>query len=148
MDSSSSLLDIGCAKGFMLYDLIQIIPGITVSGVDISEYAIENAIDSIKPHVQVANAMNLPFEDNSFDVVIAINTLHNLEKEDFAVALREVERVSQKGAFVTVDAYRNEEEKEAMYAWNLTAKTILSVDEWIDFYNECGYSGDYYWFMP
>ena len=148
LDSTSSLLDIGCAKGFMLYDLIQIIPGITVSGVDISEYAIENAIDSIKPHVQVANAMNLPFEDNSFDVVIAINTLHNLEKEDFAVALREVERVSRKGSFVTVDAFRNEEEKEAMLAWNLTAKTILSVDEWISFYDECGYSGDYYWFMP
>ena len=148
LDSSSSLLDVGCAKGFMLYDLIQIIPGITVSGVDISEYAIENAIDSIKPHVQVANAMNLPFEDNSFDVVIAINTLHNLDKEDFAVALREVERVSRKGAFVTVDAFRDEEEKEAMLAWNLTAKTILSVDEWIAFYDECGYTGDYYWFMP
>ncbi len=148
LDSSSSLLDVGCAKGFMLYDLIQIIPGITVSGVDISEYAIENAIDSIKPHVQVAKAMNLPFEDNSFDVVIAINTLHNLEKADFAVALREVERVSRKGAFVTVDAFRDEEEKEAMLAWNLTAKTILSVDEWISFYDECSYSGDYYWFMP
>ena len=148
LTKESTVLDVGCAKGFMLYDLIQIIPGITVSGVDISEYAIKNTIDSIKPHVQVANAMNLPFEDNSFDVVIAINTLHNLDKEDFAVALREVERVSRKGSFVTVDAFRDEEEKEAMLAWNLTAKTILSVDEWISFYEECGYSGDYYWFMP
>ncbi len=148
LDSSSSLLDVGCAKGFMIHDMTELIPGITVKGVDISEYAIENAIDSIKPHVQVANAMNLPFEDNSFDVVIAINTLHNLDKEDFAVALREVERVSRKGAFVTVDAFRDEEEKEAMLAWNLTAKTILSVDEWIEFYDECGYTGDYYWFMP
>ena len=148
LDSSSSLLDVGCAKGFMIHDMTELIPGITVKGVDISEYAIENAIDSIMPHVQVANAMNLPFEDNSFDVVIAINTLHNLDKEDFAVALREVERVSRKGAFVTVDAFRDEEEKEAMLAWNLTAKTILSVDEWIEFYDECGYTGDYYWFMP
>ena len=74
--------------------------------------------------------------------------MHNLDKEDFALALREVERVSRKGAFVTVDAFRDEEEKEAMLAWNLTAKTILSVDEWIEFYDECGYTGDYYWFMP
>ena len=109
LDSSSSLLDVGCAKGFMIHDMTELIPGITVKGVDISEYAIENALDSIKPHVQVANAMNLPFEDNSFDVVIAINTLHNLDKKDFAVALREVERVSRKGAFVTVDPFRDEE---------------------------------------
>ena len=51
LDSSSSLLDVGCAKGFMLYDLIQIIPGITVSGVDISEYAIKNTIDSISQKI-------------------------------------------------------------------------------------------------
>jgi SAM-dependent methyltransferase len=148
LTKDSSVLDVGCAKGFMMHDMAKGIPGITVKGVDVSEYAIENAIEDMKPHVQVADAMKLPFEDNSFDIVIAINTLHNLEKDDFAIGLKEVERVSRKGAFVTVDAYRTEEEKEAMYAWNLTAKSIMSVDEWVTFYNECGYTGDYYWFMP
>lgn len=148
LTKESSVLDIGCAKGFMIHDMAELIPGITVKGIDISEYAIENAIEDMKPHVQVENVMSLPFDDNSFDVVIAINTLHNLEKEDFAIALKEIERISRKGSFVTVDAYRTKEEKEAMDAWNLTAKTIMSVDEWVSFYNECGYTGDYYWFMP
>ena len=148
LNAKSSLLDVGCAKGFMLHDLAELIPGITVKGVDISQYAIENAIDDVKPHVQVANATKLPFADNSFDVVISINTVHNLEREECGKALQEIERVSRGHSFITVDAYRNDEEKERMYAWNLTAKTIFSVVEWIAFFSEVGYTGDYYWFIP
>jgi len=148
LTSSSSLLDVGCAKGFMLHDLEELIPGIAVSGVDISDYAIEHAMEGVQSKVQVADARNLPFADNSFDIVIAINTIHNLEREDCAKALREIERVSRKGSFITVDAYRDDEEKERMFAWNLTAKTIMSVDEWVTFFDEVGYTGDYFWFMP
>ncbi|NQT66878.1 MAG: class I SAM-dependent methyltransferase [Actinobacteria bacterium] len=148
LSSKSSVLDVGCGKGFMMHDMALLIPGIKVKGIDISEYAIENAIEDMKPHVQVANAKELPFNDKSFDVVISINTVHNLEKEDCAQALREIERVSKEKSFITVDAYRNEKEKELMYAWNLTAKTIMQVDEWIKFFNDIGYTGDYYWFMP
>jgi SAM-dependent methyltransferase len=148
LNSSSSVLDIGCAKGFMMYDFTQLIPGITVAGVDISQYAIDNAMDDIKSFVQVADAQNLPFADKSFDVAISINTVHNLERDECAKALQEIERVSRKGSFITVDAYRNEEEKIRMYAWNLTAKTIMSVDEWTYFFKEVGYTGDYYWFIP
>jgi len=146
--SGSSLLDVGCAKGFMLHDLAQLIPGITVKGVDVSAYAVEHVIEDMKPHVQVADARRLPFADKSFDVVIAVNTVHNLERADCAQALHEIERVNRKGAFVTVDAYRTEEEKTRMFAWNLTAKTIMSVDEWVAFFEEVGYTGDYYWFIP
>ena len=148
LNSSSSVLDVGCAKGFMMHDLKEIIPGIKVEGIDISKYAIANCIDSVKENVKVANANNLPFEDNSFDVVISINTVHNLDLENCAKALQEIERVSKGKSFITVDAYRNNEEKEKMYAWNLTAKTIMSVNEWIKFFREIGYSGDYYWFIP
>jgi len=148
LSSKSSVLDVGCGKGFMMHDMALLITGIKVKGIDISEYAIENTIDDMKPHVRVANAKELPFKDKSFDVVISINTVHNLEKEDCAKALREIERVSKGKSFITVDAYRNEKEKELMYAWNLTAKTIMQVDEWIKFFNDIGYSGDYYWFMP
>lgn len=146
--SKSSLLDIGCGKGFMIHDLSALIPGITVKGVDVSEYGIANTIDDMKQNVQVANAKKLPFPDKSFDVVISINTIHNLEHEECGQALREIERVSRGKSFITVDAYRNDEEKELMYAWNLTAKTIMRVDEWISFFEEVGYTGDYYWFVP
>lgn len=142
------VLDIGCAKGFMLYDFLQLIPGIEVAGIDVSHYAIENAKEEVKPFVQTADARQLPFPDSSFDLVIAINTLHNLEGNDLKIALQEMMRVSRGKAFITVDAYRNEAEKEAMYAWNLTAKTILHVDEWKQLFHEVGYLGDYYWFVP
>jgi len=148
LNENSSLLDVGCAKGFMLYDLASLIPNIKLNGVDISEYAINNSIEYIRPHLKLANAKELPFEDNSFDVVISINTVHNLDKNECAQALKEIERVSHNKSFITVDAYKNEEEKEAMLSWNLTGKTIMHVDEWKIFFNDIGYTGDYYWFNP
>ena len=148
LTAASSLLDVGCAKGFMLHDFAQLIPGITVKGVDVSAYAIENAIEDMKPHLQVADAKALPFPDKSFDVVLSINTIHNLPREECGRALGEIERVASKGAFVTVDAYRNDEERERMLAWNLTAQTIMHVDEWKTFFAEQDYRGDYYWFIP
>ena len=148
LNESSSVLDVGCAKGFMMYDMSQLIPGITVKGIDVSRYAIYNTLETMRPHVQIADAKALPFDDKSFDVVISINTIHNLDREGCAQALREIERVACSGSFITVDAYRNGEEKERMYAWNLTAQTIMSVDEWVAFFNEVGYTGDYYWFIP
>ena len=148
LTESSSVLDVGCAKGFMLHDFKQIIPGITVKGLDISAYAIENSMDDIKNDVIVGDAKNLPYDNNSFDVVISINTVHNLEVDECAVALQEIERVSKGNSYITVDAYRSAEEKKRMYDWNLTAKTIMSVDDWVSFFKKIGYTGDYYWFIP
>ena len=148
LGSSSSLLDVGCAKGFMLYDLVQLIPGIKIAGVDVSSYAIEHAIPEIKKNLQVCTATKLPFDDASFDVVISINTVHNLEREECAIALQEIERVSKGKSFITVDAYRNDEERQRMEAWNLTAKTVMHVDDWKSFFKNVGYTGDYYWFIP
>lgn len=148
LKAGDSLLDVGCAKGFMLHDLAALIPGLIVKGIDVSAYAIENAIDDMKPHVQVADVRQLPFLDKSFDVVIAINTIHNLDRANCAEALREIERVARRGAFLTVDAYYNDAERERMMAWNLTAKTIMHADEWKAFFAENGYTGDYFWFIP
>ena len=148
LTKSDSVLDVGCAKGFMLYDFQRLIPGLKVAGVDISEYAIDNALIDIRRCVQVANATCLPYEDDSFDLVISVNTIHNLEVGELVRALQEIERVSRRNSFVTVDAYNSDEEKEAMYAWNLTAKTILSVAEWKTLFWDAGYTGDYYWFTP
>jgi len=145
---TSSVLDVGCAKGFMMHDLAEAIPGLTVKGIDVSDYAIANALEDMKPHCSVADARILPFPDKSFDVVISINTIHNLERDDLAQALREIGRVSRGGAYVTVDAYRDDVEKERMTAWNLTARTMMHVDEWKAFFAQVGYEGDYYWFIP
>ena len=144
----SSVLDVGCAKGFMVRDLQELIPGISVSGVDISEYAIGCADENVRPGLEVADARDLPYEDDSFDLVVSINTIHNLDLDGVVQALGEIDRVSRNFAYVTVDAYRDEAEKERMMKWNLTAQTILSDHEWVETFAEAGYKGDYYWFVP
>ena len=148
LNKDSNILDVGCAKGFMLHDFKKNIPGIKVKGIDISKYAINNCIESVKNDLVVADALNLPFDDNSFDLVISITTVHNFKLEDCKKAIKEIMRVSKKYSFITVDAYRNENEKQAMYAWNLTAKTMMHVDEWKLFFKQVSYDGDYYWFIP
>ena len=148
LDKDNSILDVGCGKGFMIYDFIQLIPEINIKGIDISEYAIKNSKPEVSNLVQVASAESLPFEDNSFDFIISINTIHNLSLRKCKKAIEEISRVSNKGSFITVDAYNNEEEKKRMYDWNLTAKTIKSVTEWKKIFKECKYEGDFYWFVP
>tara|TARA_X000000950_G_C13872524_1_gene643507 strand:- start:518 stop:1177 length:660 start_codon:yes stop_codon:yes gene_type:complete len=148
LNSFSSILDVGCAKGFMVFDFMNQIEGININGIDISKYAIENSKEEVRDKLFVANAKNLPFPDNSFDYIISINTIHNLELDECKQALLEIQRVSKISSFITVDAYRTEDEKKKMFEWNLTAKTILSVDEWKKVFLEIGYDGDFYWFIP
>ena len=148
LDDGSKILDIGCGKGFMIYDFLKYNSKYVVKGIDISNYAIENSMPEIKEKLEVGDAKKLNFEDNSFDLVISINTIHNLDKSGCKKALQEITRVSRKDAFITVDAYNTPDEKERMLNWNLTAKTIMSTSEWKDFFEECKYEGDYYWFIP
>ena len=144
----SKILDVGCAKGFMLYDFKKLEPKLHVSGIDISEYAIENSVAAIKSFLKVGSAEKLPYNDNTFDLVISINTIHNLDLSDCKKAIHEIKRVSKAHSFITVDAWRSDEEKERMLAWNLTAKTYMHTDEWKDLFLDVGYEGDFYWFIP
>jgi len=130
LDKNSEILDVGCAKGFMLHDFKQLLPELTIAGIDISQYAIDNAIEDMRPYIQVGDASELPFPDNSFDLIISINTIHNLPLKQCKKAFQEIERVSRSHSFITVDAWRNEIEKERMLKWNLTAQTYMHVDEW------------------
>ncbi len=148
LTKDSSVLDVGCGKGFMMHDMAAAIPGIKLQGIDVSDYAIANAIEDMRSFIQKGNAKELPFPDKSFDVVISINTIHNLPPEECRQSLREIQRVARKGAFITMDAYRTPEEKTRMDAWNLTALTYMHVDEWKALFKEVGYTHDFYWFIP
>lgn len=147
LSDSSKILDIGCAKGFMMHDLKKLIPGAEVLGIDISGYAKSNAIEDMRNNITVGNANNLPYEDDYFDLVIAINTLHNLPLIDCKQAFKEINRVSKKDSFVMNDAWRDDKGKDAMLKWNLTALTYMSCKDWIDLFEEVNYEGDYYWFF-
>ena len=148
LKNGSKILDIGCGKGFMLFDFMKLNPNFVLEGIDISDYAITNAVPEVKKFLKVGDAKNLPYEDNSFDLVISINTTHNLEINQCKKALSEMQRVSRKDKYLIVDAYSNEIEKDRIFAWNLTAKTILSTDDWINLFEKTGYTGHYYWFKP
>lgn len=141
------VLDVGCGKGFMMHDFKVLMPDCDIVGIDLSEYAREHALEDMKPHIRVGNARSLPFPDRSFDLVISINTVHNLPLEECKQALREIQRVSKGSAFVTMDAWRSDAERERLLKWNLTALTYMHVDDWKALFAEVGYTGDYYWFI-
>jgi 2-polyprenyl-3-methyl-5-hydroxy-6-metoxy-1,4-benzoquinol methylase len=142
------VLDIGCAKGYLVQALRQ--RGIEAYGIDVSAYAISEAPEQIKPLLLCADARELvSWVPSAFDLIISINTLHNLPQGEFERVLRHLSHytVSQR-QYITLDSYTNDEEHDAMMAWNLTAQTILSEDEWLALFGRVGYKGDYDWFIP
>ena len=147
LSETAKILDVGCAKGYMLYDFKNLMPELSITGIDISSYAIEHAKEEVKPFLKVANAKELPFADSAFDLVISINTIHNLERADCFTAVQEIQRVSKGNSFLTVDAWRDDTEKERLLKWNLTAQTYMHVDAWKTFFQQAGYTGDFYWFI-
>jgi 2-polyprenyl-3-methyl-5-hydroxy-6-metoxy-1,4-benzoquinol methylase len=145
LGDGDKILDCGMAKGYMLYDFKQHNNNLKLYGMDISEYAVNCCPEGIVA-IQ-ANVNNIPYSDKSFDLVICINTIHNLKEDECRRAVREIQRIGKK-TFITVDAYSNEEEKKRMLEWNITAETIHSVEEWKQLFKEEGYTGDFYWFIP
>lgn len=139
------ILDVGCAKGFLVKDLMDVCPGLEAFGIDISDYAISNCLREAEGRLIVGSADALPFASDSFDAVVSINTLHNLERDRLIVALRELERLSPRRSYVQVDAYYNEAEREFFLGWCLTAKTFLKPDDWRGLFAEAEFHGDYYW---
>jgi SAM-dependent methyltransferase len=136
------VLDVGCGKGFLLYELTQVVPGIKVSGVDISLYAIENAKEEIRQNLIVGSAACLPFERQSFNLVFSINTLHNLSYKYLQSAVCEIERVGG-NKYICVESWRNEEEKANLLFWQLTCESFYDVESWEWIFKDFGYTGDY-----
>jgi SAM-dependent methyltransferase len=136
------ILDVGCGKGFLLYDFTKVVPGVEVYGIDVSPYAIANSKEEIRDRLQLGNATSLPFPDNYFDLVISITTLHNLHNYDLELALREVERVG-KNKYICVESYRNETEKANLLYWQVTCEAFCTPKEWDWWFELTGYTGDY-----
>ena len=141
------VLDVGCAKGFLVKDLMQETPGLEAFGLDVSCYALMHCEPESVGRLHLGTAERLPFPDASFDAVLSINTIHNLDTKGCIRALREMRRVVRNPVccFVQVDAYRSDDEKALFESWCLTAVTYLRPSEWISLFQEAGYSGDYYW---
>jgi hypothetical protein len=142
-----TILDVGSAKGFLLHDFRQVVPGVEVFGLDISEYGILNSMDDVRSRIVRGTAASLPFKDAVFDVVICINTIHNLPLDLCRQAVREIERVKRPGSnsYVQVDSWLTDEQRQKFERWQLTALTYFDPEGWRRLFAEAGYSGDFSW---
>ncbi len=143
LQPGQKVLDVGCGMAHLLYELTQAVPGLVVAGLDISEYAIAHAKEEVRPFLVQGLAQELPFADNSFDLVISLTTLHNLKVFDLQKAVREIERVSRQNSYIVVESFRNDREEVNLLYWQLTCASYYAVDEWEWLYREWGYTGDY-----
>lgn len=143
LQPEQKVLDVGCGMAHLLYELTQVVPGIKVAGIDISRYALEHAKPEVRSMLQYGQAQDLPFEDNEFDLVVSLATLHNLKVFDLKKALQEIGRVSRKNSYIMVESFRNDREEVNMLYWQLTCASYYSVEEWEWLYREWGYAGDY-----
>ena len=143
LNKNSKILDIGCGKGFLIYEIKKIIKDIKIYGCDISNYAIKNAKKEIKSNIFKHDASKkFNFSNKNFDLVISINTLHNLKLTNLEKSLKEIERLGKK-KFICVESYRNEKEQFNLYCWALTAETLLDVNAWKWLFKTNYYSGDF-----
>jgi ubiquinone/menaquinone biosynthesis C-methylase UbiE len=143
LDNNSKILDVGCGKGFLLYEIKLLLPKIEVRGFDSSKYALDNSKEEVKQNLFCHQAQEVyPFQDKEYDLTISINTLHNLKIFDLSKALKEIQRVS-KNSYICVESFRNDLELFNLECWALTCQSFFSPDEWIWIYNQFGYQGDY-----
>jgi SAM-dependent methyltransferase len=142
LKAGDKVLDIGCGKGFQLFELTQILPGLRVRGIDISEYALEHAHPQIKNCLDLGTAAQLPYQAEEFDLVFSINTLHNLSNKELDSALKEMDRVG-KQKYLCVETYRNEIEKANLLYWQVTCEQFNSPEDWAWWFEKTGYSGDH-----
>jgi len=139
------ILDVGCAKGFLVKDFMIVCPGLEAFGLDTSSYALLHCEDEVIGRLHLGSADSLPFPDNSFDFVVSLNTLHNFNRKNVVKAFSEIERVSKGSSFIQVDSYETPEEKEIFEEWVLTAEYHGYPEDWLEVFKESGYTGDYDW---
>ena len=143
LEDGCSILDVGCGKGFLLFEFKKLLPNCHVAGFDISDYAVKNCKEEVKENLFVYDSSKpFPFKDKEFDLVTSVTTLHNLPVYDLKTALKEMQRVGEKH-YLAVESYRNQEELFNLQCWALTCQSFYSKKEWLWIFEEFGYKGDY-----
>jgi SAM-dependent methyltransferase len=128
LQGDEQVLDVGCGTGRVAIGIAKLLTTGQVVGVDIFEWvsgsspdiAIENArIEGVSDRIEFkhGDAIDLPFEDQTFDLVTMGSVLHEIEDEQLKIkALSEVNRVLKPGGrFVILELLRNRK----MFAWLL-----------------------------
>ncbi|OGH56579.1 MAG: hypothetical protein A3G34_09235 [Candidatus Lindowbacteria bacterium RIFCSPLOWO2_12_FULL_62_27] len=144
LNENSAVLQIGCEKGFLLHDFKERFPGMKLRGYEVSPYAIENSMPSVRPLITQGRFEKLPFQDHEFDLVIAVGVVYTMTLADALSCLREIGRVGKGKSFITLGSYRDEQGFKLFKMWSVLGATILHVDEWQEVLKEAGYTGDYF----
>ena len=143
LKAGSRVLDVGCGKAFLLYEMQLIEPELELVGFDISLHGLASKHADFKGTLFRYRAQDpFPWGDKHFDLVISIGCLHNLKVFELSSAVAEIERVG-KNKYVMVESYRNEQEQFNLQCWALTAEAFFDTASWIWLYNWFGYTGDY-----
>lgn len=143
LGEQSAVLQVGSDKGFLLHDFLELCPTLKVRGTEVSDYAIENTMPSVKSFIKKAPFMELPFADDEFDFIIAIGPVYSLNLPDAISCLKEIQRVGKGKSFVTLGAYETEDDFKLFRYWTLLGSTVLSKDDWVQVLEHVGYTGDY-----
>ena len=139
----AKILDVGCGRGFLLHEFTRLLPGCQVAGFDVSEYGIETAKDEVRDRLFLHRAQEpFPFADGNFDLVISLNTLHNLPPQEVVGALKEMERVGT-NKYLVVESFKDAEELFNLQCWALTCESFFRPETWGWMYDLAGYTGDY-----
>lgn len=143
LNNKSKILDIGCGKGYLMYEIKKILNGAEVLGLDISRYAKKNSKKEISKFIKIHDLRNkLNYNEKYFDLVYSINTFHNLKLDNIFNRLKDMEFIG-KNQFLCVESFRNEIEQFNLQCWALTAETLIDTDSWKWLLKISGYSGDY-----
>ena len=143
LTNESSVLDVGCGKAHLLYEMKMLLPGLKVVGFDISKHGLADARKEIRDSLFIHQAQDsYPFGNNEFDLVISLGCFHNLRIFELQKALSETERVGNQG-YVMLESYRNEQELFNLQCWALTCESFFDNEEWTWIYKHFGYTGDY-----
>lgn len=87
-------LDVGCGTGYLVSMLKKL--GIDAYGIEISEYALSNVPKEIQPYVKKGDITKIPFDDNTFDLVVTFDVMEHIERSLLKKSLEETVRVSRK----------------------------------------------------
>lgn len=127
-------LDVGCGTGEGMRWAID--NGLDVYGIDFADAREAWKKWGVEDRCKIASALDIPYPDESFDLVVCLDVLEHIPEEDALAALKEMRRA---GSLCYVFAIALTIEREPVGKRVLTHINVKSADWWIDKLHQAGY---------